>query len=252
MVVNKKYLKIGVAGLAVCALIIGLSVILTQKSKNNSAEMVASAAIDCSSVYSDFEEDCSSSLGKSGNSGVLGTEDYEKVEINSGKRRHLKADMDMMVSNSTTYFLTSTGLSDILEKSDESCNCNSSSGKSDRSGGSSGESDKSGRSKSSCRAKIKDTCDISSLGKSGKSGGDKNGNSGGKSGKSGGDKSSGSGKSGKSGGSDNDNNAPSPLWCSCSSSKSGKSGGGKSGKSGEGSSSGSSSSSSSSSGSKSV
>ena len=103
MAVNKKYLNIGVAGLAVGVLAISLSVGLTQKIKNNSAEMGASPTIDGSSVYSDFEEDCSSSLGKSGKSGgsggksgggksgksggscclvVLDTEDYEKVEIN--------------------------------------------------------------------------------------------------------------------------------------------------------------------------
>ena len=144
-------------------IVIGLSVVLTQKSKNNSAEMGALAALDGSSVYSDFEEGCSSSSGKSGKSGgsgdksrggksgknggscrlvVPGTEDYEKVEINSGTRRHLKADMDMTTSNSPTYFPTSTGLSDILDKSDESRD--GSSGKSGKSGGSSGESNKSG------------------------------------------------------------------------------------------------------------
>ena len=109
MAVNKKCVKIGVAGLAVVALVIGLSVGLTQRSKTKSAEMGASAATDGSSVYSDFDKDadCSSSSGKSGKSGgsssksgksggrvlvVPGTEEYVNG-VGMGKRRKLRNEL---------------------------------------------------------------------------------------------------------------------------------------------------------------
>ena len=109
MAVNKKCVKIGVAGLAVVALVIGLSVSLTQKSKTKSAEMGASAATDGSSVHSDFDKDadCSSSSSKSGKSGgnssksgksggrmlvVPGTEEYVNG-VGMGKRRKLRKEL---------------------------------------------------------------------------------------------------------------------------------------------------------------
>ena len=119
--VNKKYLKIGVAAMAIAALIIGLSVGLTQNNKNTNA----SASKSSNAVYQTYDDGCdhsgksgksggsysgsgksgksgssSSSDGKSGKSGgralaVPGTEDYEQVTIKSNpvRRRKLRNEL---------------------------------------------------------------------------------------------------------------------------------------------------------------
>mmetsp|Transcript_40045 Transcript_40045/g.83794 ORF Transcript_40045/g.83794 Transcript_40045/m.83794 type:complete len:111 (-) Transcript_40045:7-339(-) len=88
--VEKKYIKLGVVGLAVVALVIGLSVGLTQKNKstNNTSAANASDGLEIASeidvdVDIDVEAFCSSNSksGKSGKSGgrrlvVPGTEQY--------------------------------------------------------------------------------------------------------------------------------------------------------------------------------
>ena len=68
MPVNKKYLKIGVACLAVSALVIGLSVGLTQKNKNNNNAASSNAAYDTYDIgaIDTANEVC---FGKSGKSG---------------------------------------------------------------------------------------------------------------------------------------------------------------------------------------
>ena len=68
MPVNKKYLNIGVACLAVTALVIGLSVGLTQKNKNNNnAAASSNAAYDTYDIDSAaYEEVCYGKSGKSG------------------------------------------------------------------------------------------------------------------------------------------------------------------------------------------
>jgi len=67
MPVNKKYLKIGVACLAVTALVIGLSVGLTQKNKNNNNAASSNAAYDTYDIDSaNYEEVCYGKSGKSG------------------------------------------------------------------------------------------------------------------------------------------------------------------------------------------
>lgn len=63
--VEKKYIKIGVAGVAAAALIIGLSVGITQKNKN-SKNMSASNAMN---MDDKMYEHCSTTSGKSGKSG---------------------------------------------------------------------------------------------------------------------------------------------------------------------------------------
>ena len=100
--VNKKYVKIAVGGLAVSALVIGLSVGLTAKNKNNS-NVSASNAIE---TYADFDEnaadqcltentDGTAKAGKSGGSSrrllVPGTEEY--VAHVSGKKGQLRNDL---------------------------------------------------------------------------------------------------------------------------------------------------------------
>ena len=73
MPVNKKYLKIGVACLAVTALVIGLSVGLTQKNKNNNnAAASSNAAYDTYAIDSAADA-CYGKSGKSsGGSGKSG------------------------------------------------------------------------------------------------------------------------------------------------------------------------------------
>ena len=116
--VDKKYLKIGVAAMAVTALIIGLSVGLTQKNKNQPSTASASSTLE-DVVYSTYDETCStgksgksgptSPTGKSGKSGPTspsegksgksndrrqlypGTEDF--VEASPTQRRKLRADL---------------------------------------------------------------------------------------------------------------------------------------------------------------
>eukprot|EP00579_Thalassiosira_antarctica_P019825 CAMPEP_0201960406 /NCGR_PEP_ID=MMETSP0904-20121228/7134_1 /ASSEMBLY_ACC=CAM_ASM_000553 /TAXON_ID=420261 /ORGANISM="Thalassiosira antarctica, Strain CCMP982" /LENGTH=472 /DNA_ID=CAMNT_0048506353 /DNA_START=129 /DNA_END=1547 /DNA_ORIENTATION=+ len=259
---EKKYVKISIAALAVVALVIGLSVGLTQKSGSDK-NVSSSNAISGSDVYAIDNKDadyCSSSSGKSGKSGgssgksgksggsggksgksggrrrlvVPGTEEYVNV-AGMGKRRTLRNEMMRRLDNDdgmTIWYNDTTGVDasgdSVISKdssSSSSISSSSSSGKSGKSGSSgSSKSGKSGgsSSSSSCRSKTKDTCDSSSSSSSGKSG--KSGGGSGKSGKSGG----GSGKSGKSGGSSSSGSSA----CTCSSGKSGKSGGGKSGKSG--------------------
>jgi len=116
--VDKKYLKIGVAAMAVTALIIGLSVGLTQKNKNQPSTASASSTME-DVVYSTYDATCStgksgksgptSPTGKSGKSGPTspsegksgksndrrqlypGTEDF--VEASPTQRRKLRADL---------------------------------------------------------------------------------------------------------------------------------------------------------------
>ena len=115
--VDKKYLKIGVAAMAVTALIIGLSVGLTQKNKNQPSTASASSTMG-DVVYSTYDDSCStgksgksgptSPTGKSGKSGPTsptgksdksnsnrqlypGTEDF--VEASPTQRRKLRADL---------------------------------------------------------------------------------------------------------------------------------------------------------------
>ena len=116
--VDKKYLKIGVAAMAVTALIIGLSVGLTQKNKNQPSTASASSTME-DIVYSTYDETCStgksgksgptSPTGKSGKSGPTspsegksgksndkrqlypGTEEF--VEASPTQRRKLRADL---------------------------------------------------------------------------------------------------------------------------------------------------------------
>ena len=65
--VEKKYIKFGVAALAVTALVIGLSVGITESQKNKNA--VASNSVSASlAEYETYDYHCSSS-GKSGKSG---------------------------------------------------------------------------------------------------------------------------------------------------------------------------------------
>lgn len=121
--VDKKYLKIGVACLAVCALTIGLAVGLTERNKNKASSSAAA------STYDEYEvEDlpyCSPSSAKSGKSSggdssaksgkssggdysgksgkseaevfdrrlvVPGTEGYVE-QVGKGKRRQLRNDL---------------------------------------------------------------------------------------------------------------------------------------------------------------
>ena len=121
--VEKKYIKLGVAGLAVAALVIGLSVGLTQRNKNNKSASSSNAAetygayshLDCESDHSHSSSGKSgksggsggskgskssySGSGKSGKSGghrqlvVPGTEDYEAVKVNANKRRKLRNEL---------------------------------------------------------------------------------------------------------------------------------------------------------------
>ena len=95
MPVEKKYIKLAVAGLAVTALVIGLSVGLTQKNKSatNSAAAAASGSVNVASdpgAARDYEEYCYA--GKSGKSGgnwpVGGT--YAKSEKGGGEDRRRK------------------------------------------------------------------------------------------------------------------------------------------------------------------
>ena len=116
--VDKKYLKIGVAAMAVTALIIGLSVGLTQKNKNQPSTASASSTLG-DVVYSTYDDNCStgksgksgptSPTGKSGKSGPTspsegksgksndkrqlypGTEEF--VEASPTQRRKLRADL---------------------------------------------------------------------------------------------------------------------------------------------------------------
>ena len=118
---NKRNLKIGVAAMAIAALIIGLSVGLTQNNKN--ANVSSSNASN--NMYQTYSSDCDSHSGKSGKSGgsysgsgksgksgssssggksgksggralaVPGTEDYEQVTIKSNpvRRRKLRNEL---------------------------------------------------------------------------------------------------------------------------------------------------------------
>ena len=123
--VEKKYIKLGVAGLAVVALVIGLSVGLTQRNKNNksaSSSAASSYAYDSCDDYGSYgsygksgksggsgggsggskgsKSGSYSGSGKSGKSGgkgrmlvVPGTEDYEAVKVNANKRRKLRNEL---------------------------------------------------------------------------------------------------------------------------------------------------------------
>lgn len=230
--VDKKYLKIGVAAMAVTALIIGLSVGLTQKNKNQPSTASASSTMG-DVVYSAYDDSCStgksgksgptSPTGKSGKSGPTsptgksdksnsnrqlypGTEDF--VEASPTQRRKLRA--DLINDMNTQRKLPSEG------KSGKSGPTSPSEGKSGKSGPTSPSCGKSGKSNggsggdcapTDC-AVIFDPC---ATGKSGKSNG-----GGGKSGKSNGNGGS-CGKSGKSNGSNPTDCAPTvaaPTVCS--------------------------------------
>ena len=127
--VEKKFIKLGAVAVAVVALVIGLSVGITQSKKNNVS--AASNAIDSDTLDSeyDFDEYCSTSSksgksggSKSGKSGgdsysyyysssssddkdtsnaggrrglvVPGTEDYELEMVNPAQRRKLREELN--------------------------------------------------------------------------------------------------------------------------------------------------------------
>ena len=117
---NKRNLKIGIAAMAIAALIIGLSIGLTQNNKNTNV-----SSSNASGMFQTYGDGCdhsgksgksggsysgsgksgksgssSSSDGKSGKSGgralaVPGTEDYEQVTIKSNpvRRRKLRNEL---------------------------------------------------------------------------------------------------------------------------------------------------------------
>jgi len=117
--VDKKYIKMGVAAMAATALIIGLSVGITQSKKNNTSASASSLGAQEAGVYSTYDATCStgksgksgptSPTGKSGKSGPTspsegksgksndrrqlypGTEDF--VEASPTQRRKLRADL---------------------------------------------------------------------------------------------------------------------------------------------------------------
>jgi len=248
MPVNKKHLKIGVAGLAVAALVIGLSVGLTERNrKNKNAQM--SSAIDSDSNIISIDEDCEAiytgGMGKSGKSGGGSAKSGK-----SGKSEGLSLSMDMSMGKSgksggkgSRRLLVVPGTEDYENGQINSGNLRQldvtgKSGKSDGTSEAKKSEGKSGKANGtkSCKPKVEDICEHYPSGKSGKSGGSKGGKSGGgssKSGKSGGDGSLGGSKSSKSEYGDYSYSHPMSMpICDCSHGKSGKSGGGKSGKSG--------------------
>ena len=117
--VDKKYIKMGVAAMAATALIIGLSVGITQSKKNNTSASASSLGAQEAGVYSTYDATCStgksgksgptSPTGKSGKSGPTspsegksgksndrrqlypGTEEF--VEASPTQRRKLRADL---------------------------------------------------------------------------------------------------------------------------------------------------------------
>ena len=93
MPVNKKYLKIGVACLAVSALVIGLSVGLTQKNKNNNNAASSNAAYDTYDIDSaEYEEVCYGKSGKSGGgSGKSGKSGGFSIEMSYGEGKSGKS-----------------------------------------------------------------------------------------------------------------------------------------------------------------
>ena len=129
---EKKYVKISIAALAVVALVIGLSVGLTQKSKsdkNVSASNAASGS-DVNAIDNKDADYCSSSSGKSGKSGgssgksgksggrrrlvVPGTEDYEPSMVNPGKRKKLRNELKRSKFGTINHFYLSVCLSALL------------------------------------------------------------------------------------------------------------------------------------------
>ena len=117
--VDKKYIKMGIAAMAATALIVGLSVGITQSNKNNTSASASSLGAQEAGVYSTYDDSCStgksgksgptSPTGKSGKSGPTspsegksgksnsnrqlypGTEDF--VEASPTQRRKLRADL---------------------------------------------------------------------------------------------------------------------------------------------------------------
>ena len=117
--VDKKYIKMGVAAMAATALVIGLSVGITQSKKNNTSASASSLGTQDAGVYSTYDKTCStgksgksgptSPTGKSGKSGPTspsegksgksndkrqlypGTEEF--VEASPTQRRKLRADL---------------------------------------------------------------------------------------------------------------------------------------------------------------
>ena len=108
--VDKKYLKIGVAAMAVTALIIGLSVGLTQKNKNQPSTASASSTME-DIVYSTYDDSCStgksgksgptSPTGKSGKSGPTSPSEGKSGKSND-KRRQLYPGTEEFVEASPT------------------------------------------------------------------------------------------------------------------------------------------------------
>jgi len=108
--VDKKYLKIGVAAMAVTALIIGLSVGLTQKNKNQPSTASASSTFE-DVVYSTYDDSCStgksgksgptSPTGKSGKSGPTSPSEGKSGKSND-KRRQLYPGTEEFVEASPT------------------------------------------------------------------------------------------------------------------------------------------------------
>jgi hypothetical protein len=85
---EKKTIKIGVAVLAAVALVIGLSVGLTQNSKNTTNAMSASQGTEVGGF--NFETDCPEVLGGSKGSKGSGDGSVMSLSSKSGKSRRLR------------------------------------------------------------------------------------------------------------------------------------------------------------------
>ena len=186
--INKKYAKIGLVSLAAVALIVGLSVGLTQRNKNANKNASMSQANEAGDVYGYCPTGKSGKSGggygsaKAGKSGggssydrklmVPGTEDYKRVNLGSTRRRMEIADgsddgYGMGGWGGSGGSATSGGSYSSSGKSGKSGygSGSGSSGKSGKSGYGSGSSGKAGKSgggsgSSSCRSYTRDTVSV--------------------------------------------------------------------------------------------
>ena len=109
--VDKKYIKMGVAAMAATALIIGLSVGITQSKKNNTSASASSLGAQEAGVYSTYDDSCStgksgksgptSPTGKSGKSGPTSPSEGKSGKSND-KRRQLYPGTEEFVEASPT------------------------------------------------------------------------------------------------------------------------------------------------------
>jgi len=109
--VDKKYIKMGVAAMAATALIIGLSVGITQSNKNNTSASASSLGAQEAGVYSTYDDSCStgksgksgptSPTGKSGKSGPTSPSEGKSGKSND-KRRQLYPGTEEFVEASPT------------------------------------------------------------------------------------------------------------------------------------------------------